>query len=142
MKFDNLTSANVSKINESNFLDENNISSIVNQTQKSTVKNFVPPNLIKEINLANSYIKNPNSDEINFDLLKNRNNAYLFFKNNYYLKDVEAQNKEKIQEKFKFGKEISIEYSKLSSQIQTLKKKSKIFEKFEFSMNQKKTTKI
>ena len=123
VKFDNLTSANVSKINESNFLDENNISSIVNQTQKSTVKNFVPPNLIKEINLANSYIKNPNSDEINFDLLKNRNNAYLFFKNNYYLKDVEAQNKEKIQEKFKFGKEISIEYSKLSSQIQTLKKK-------------------
>ena len=123
VKFDNLTSANVSKINESNFLDENNISSIVNQTQKSTVKNFVPPNLIKEINLANSYIKNPNSDEINFDLLKNRNNAYLFFKNNYYLKDVEAKNKEKIQEKFKFGKEISIEYSKLSSQIQTLKKK-------------------
>jgi hypothetical protein len=123
VKFDNLTSANVSKINESNFLDENNISSIVNQTQKSTVKNFVPPNLIKEINLANSYIKNPNSDEINLDLLKNRNNAYLFFKNNYYLKDVEAQNKEKIQEKFKFGKEISIEYSKLSSQIQILKKK-------------------
>jgi len=125
VKFDNLTSANNSKINESNFLDENNISSIVNQTQtqKSTVKTFVPPNLIKEINLANSYIKNPNSEEINFDLLKNRNNAYLFFKNNYYLKEVEAQNKEKIQEKFKFGKEISIEYSKLSSQIQILKKK-------------------
>ena len=84
---------------------------------------FVPPNLIKEINLANSYIKNPNSSEINFELLKNRNNAYLFFKNNYYLKEVEIQNKEKIQEKFKFGKEISVEYSKLSSQIQTLKKK-------------------
>jgi kinesin family protein 6/9 len=124
VKFDNLTSANNSKINESNFLEDNNISSIVNQTQKSTVKTqFVPPNLIKEINLANSYIKNPNSSEINFELLKNRNNAYLFFKNNYYLKEVEIQNKEKIQEKFKFGKEISVEYSKLSSQIQTLKKK-------------------
>ena len=124
VKFDNLTNANNSKINESNFLEDNNISSIVNQTQKSTVKTqFVPPNLIKEINLANSYIKNPNSSEINFELLKNRNNAYLFFKNNYYLKEVEIQNKEKIQEKFKFGKEISVEYSKLSSQIQTLKKK-------------------
>jgi kinesin family protein 6/9 len=33
VKFDNLTNANNSKINESNFLEDNNISSIVNQTQ-------------------------------------------------------------------------------------------------------------
>ena len=126
VKFDNLTNSNISRMNDTNILpsnlDETKITQINNHNNNNN--NYpVPPTLLKDINAANSYILNPNSNEINFELLKERNRAYLFFKENYYLKEVGKENKEKIKEKMKKGKEIAEEYTKLSSKIQILKKK-------------------
>ena len=126
VKFDNFTNSNISRMNDTNILpsnlDETKITQINNHNNNNN--NYpVPPTLLKDINAANSYILNPNSNEINFELLKERNRAYLFFKENYYLKEVGKENKEKIKEKMKKGKEIAEEYTKLSSKIQILKKK-------------------
>ena len=89
VKFDNLTNSNISRMNDTNILpsnlDETKITQINNHNNNNN--NYpVPPTLLKDINAANSYILNPNSNEINFELLKERNRAYLFFKENYYLK--------------------------------------------------------
>ena len=104
VKFDNLTNSNISRMNDTNILpsnlDETKITQINNHNNNNN--NYpVPPTLLKDINAANSYILNPNSNEINFELLKERNRAYLFFKENYYLKEVGKENKEKIKEKMK-----------------------------------------
>jgi kinesin family protein 6/9 len=124
VKFDNLTNSNISRMNDTNILPSNLDETKITQINNNNNNNYpVPPNLLKDINAANSYILNPNSNEINFELLKERNRAYLFFKENYYLKEVGKENKEKIKEKMKKGKEIAEEYTKLSSKIQILKKK-------------------
>ena len=130
VKFDNLTNSNISRMNDTNILPSNldetkiSINNNINGNNNNIQNNYpVPPTLLKDINAANSYILNPNSNQITFELLKERNRAYLFFNDNYYLKEVGKENKEKIKEKMKKGKEIAEEYTKLSSKIQVLKKK-------------------
>ena len=85
-------------MNDTNILPSNLDETKITQINNNNNNNYpVPPTLLKDINAANSYILNPNSNEINFELLKERNRAYLFFKENYYLKEVGKENKEKIK---------------------------------------------
>ena len=65
VKFDNLTNSNISRMNDTNILpsnlDETKITQINNHNNNNN--NYpVPPTLLKDINAANSYILNPNSN--------------------------------------------------------------------------------
>ena len=125
VKFDSIS--NVQGNNDSTILLNLNDSSTKNETNsvsnKSTTSYVdVPTPLIKDINSANSYITNPNSDEINIALFKQEGYAFNFFKANYYLREVEVENKEKIKNKMAEGKQLAAEYPKLEAKIEKIKK--------------------
>ena len=128
VKFDTLSNANMSRIN-------NNESSMINLNLNETTSGInnnninqneqsypVPTPLIKDINKANTFIKNPDSKEINIQLFKQRETSFLFFRNNYYLKDVEIQNQEKIKKKMEEGKSVLKEYQEIEAKIDKIKK--------------------
>ena len=125
VKFDSIS--NVQGNNDSTILLNLNDSSTKNETNsvsnKSTTSYVdVPTPLIKDINSANSYITNPNSEEINIALFKQEGYAFNFFKANYYLREVEVENKEKIKNKMAEGKQLAAEYPKLEAKIEKIKK--------------------
>ncbi len=126
VKFETLNNSIESKIpnNNNTTLDLNDSRLSKAQTIKEKQPEIqVPRELLKEINSANSYVKNVSPTDITLELIKERNRAYLFFKKHYYKAEVEIENKGKIKEKIKQGKKVAEEYTKLSAQIQALKKK-------------------
>lgn len=128
VKFDTLSNANISRINnnESSMINLNlneTTSGINNNNNNQNEQSYpVPTPLIKDINKANTFIKNPNSKEINIQLFKQRETSFLFFRNNYYLKDVEIQNQEKIKQKMEEGKSVLKEYQEIEAKIDKIKK--------------------
>jgi kinesin family protein 6/9 len=125
VKFDSIS--NVQGNNDSTILLNLNDSSTKNDTNSVSAKSTttyvdVPTPLIKDINSANSYITNPNSEEINIALFKQEGYAFNFFKANYYLREVEVENKEKIKNKMAEGKQLAAEYPKLEAKIEKIKK--------------------
>ena len=125
VKFDSIS--NVQGNNDSTILLNLNESSTKNDTNSVSAKSTttyvdVPTPLIKDINSANSYITNPNSEEINIALFKQEGYAFNFFKANYYLREVEVENKEKIKNKMAEGKQLAAEYPKLEAKIEKIKK--------------------
>jgi kinesin family protein 6/9 len=125
VKFDSIS--NVQGNNDSTILLNLNDSSTKNDTNSVSAKSTttyvdVPTPLIKDINSANSYITNPNSEEINIGLFKQEGYAFNFFKANYYLREVEVENKEKIKNKMAEGKQLAAEYPKLEAKIEKIKK--------------------
>ena len=123
VKFDSIS--NVQANNDSTILLNLNDSSTkqdTNSVQSTKTYVDVPTPLIKDINSANSYITNPNSEEINIALFKQEGYAFNFFKANYYLREVEVENKEKIKNKMAEGKQLAAEYPKLEAKIEKIKK--------------------
>ena len=130
VKFENLNNSVISKIpgNNNNTtinsdinLNDSRTTNLNNQTKSQQVQ--VPRELLKEINSANSYVKNVNPNDIDLSLIKERNKAYLFFKQHYYKAEIESENKGKIKEKIKQGKKVAEEYTKINAEIQAIKKK-------------------
>ena len=125
MKFDTLSNANVSRINNNDStvnINLNDTTTVNNNNQSSAQSYPVPMPLIKDINAANTYITNPDSKEITISLFKERNLAFTFFKKNYYLNKVEEENKEKIKNKMIEGKKLAEEYTALESKMEKIKK--------------------
>lgn len=138
VKFDNLTNANASRL-------ENNLNDSISQVSKnskaistSTTKSQsvqIPQQLLKDINTANSYTKGVPESQVTLSLLKDRKSAYLFFKKYYYAAEVEKENQSKIKEKMLNGKKLSEEYKKLEAKMEGIKKqieetrKNKILDK-------------
>ena len=104
-------------------LNLNETTSGINNNNNQNEQSYpVPTPLIKDINKANTFIKNPDSKEINIQLFKQRETSFLFFRNNYYLKDVEIQNQEKIKKKMEEGKSVMKEYQEIEAKIDKIKK--------------------
>ena len=125
VKFDTLSNANVSRINNNDStvnINLNDTTTVNNNNQSSAQSYPVPMPLIKDINAANTYITNPDSKEITISLFKERNLAFTFFKKNYYLNKVEEENKEKIKNKMIEGKKLAEEYTALESKMEKIKK--------------------
>lgn len=123
VKFDTLSNANVSRINNNDStvnINLNDTTTVNNNNQSQSYP--VPLPLIKDINAANTYITNPDSKEITISLFKERNLAFTFFKKNYYLNKVEKENKEKIKNKMIEGKKLAEEYTALESKMEKIKK--------------------
>ena len=123
VKFDTLSNANVSRINNNDStvnINLNDTTTVNNNNQSQSYP--VPLPLIKDINAANTYITNPDSKEITISLFKERNLAFTFFKKNYYLNKVEEENKEKIKNKMFEGKKLAEEYTALESKMEKIKK--------------------
>lgn len=123
VKFDTLSNANVSRINNNDStvnINLNDTTTVNNNNQSQSYP--VPMPLIKDINAANTYITNPDSKEITISLFKERNLAFTFFKKNYYLNKVEEENKEKIKNKMIEGKKLAEEYTALESKMEKIKK--------------------
>lgn len=123
VKFDSISNAQQS--NDSTILLNLNDSTTkpdTNSVQSAKMSVDVPTALIKDINSANSYVSNPGSEEINIGLFKQEGYAFNFFKANYYLREVEVENKEKIKNKMAEGKQLAAEYPKLEAKIEKIKK--------------------
>ncbi len=82
----------------------------------------MPRELLKEINLANSYVKGVNPNDIDINLLKEQNKAYWLFRQHYYKNEIGAENKNKLKERMIEGKKLAENYQKLAAEIQTVKK--------------------
>lgn len=135
VKFENLSNANITRLSNNNNTMINNNETINlnsndttllkqnNSNTTNTTNYAVPPPLLKEINSANTFVVGIEPDVINFNMLNDRNTAYLFFRKNYYLANVEIKNQKDIKEKMSQGKTMSEEYKKLDSKMEGLKKK-------------------
>ena len=115
----NGNNANNTTINSDINLNLNDSKLSVNQKQPQPQ---VPRELLKEINLANSYVKGINPNDIDFNLLKEQNKAYWFFRQHYYKNEIGAENKNKLKERMIEGKKLAESYQNLAAEIQTIKK--------------------
>ena len=132
VKFESLNNSLVSKIpqagnNMNNTTINSDININLNDSKLSTVTQKqnapqVPRELLKEINLANSYVKGENINEINLDLLKDQKKAYWLFRQHYYKNEIGDENKNKLKERMIEGKKLADNYQKLAAEIQTVKK--------------------
>ena len=132
VKFESLNNSLVSKIpqagnNMNNTTINSDININLNDSKLSTVTQKqnapqVPRELLKEINLANSYVKGVNINEINLDLLKEQKKAYWLFRQHYYKNEIGDENKNKLKERMIEGKKLADNYQKLAAEIQTVKK--------------------
>ena len=132
VKFESLNNSLVSKIpqagnNMNNTTINSDININLNDSKLSTVTQKqnapqVPRELLKEINLANSYVKGVNINEINLDLLKDQKKAYWLFRQHYYKNEIGDENKNKLKERMIEGKKLADNYQKLVAEIQTVKK--------------------
>ena len=82
----------------------------------------IPRELLKEINLANSYVKGITPNDIDLNLLKEQNKAYWLFRQHYYKNEIGAENKNKLKERMTEGKKLADDYQKLTVEIQGVKK--------------------
>ena len=132
VKFETLNNSLISKIPQSNNINNTTINSDLNlnlndtkitsnQNQKQSQPQ-VPRELLKEINLANSYVKGVSPNEIDINLLKEQNKAYWLFRQHYYKNEIGAENKNKLKERMIEGKKLAENYQKLAAEIQTIKK--------------------
>ena len=130
VKFESLNNSLVSKIPGNNLnnnttinsdlninLNDSKLSSTTRQPQQQ-----VPRELLKEINLANSYVKGISPNDINLNLLKEQNKAYWLFRQHYYKNEIGAENKNKLKERMIEGKKLADDYQKLTVEIQGVKK--------------------
>ena len=130
VKFESLNNSLVSKIPGNNLnnnttinsdlninLNDSKLSSTTRQPQQQ-----VPRELLKEINLANSYVKGLSTNDINLNLLKEQNKAYWLFRQHYYKNEIGAENKNKLKERMIEGKKLADDYQKLTVEIQGVKK--------------------
>ena len=132
VKFESLNNSLVSKIpqagnNMNNTTINSDININLNDSKLSTVTQKqnapqVPRELLKEINLANSYVKGVNINEINLDLLKDQKKAYWLFRQHYYKNEIGDENKNKLKERMIEGKKLADNYQKLVAEIQMVKK--------------------
>ena len=132
VKFESLNNSLVSKIpqagnNMNNTTINSDININLNDSKLSTVTQKqnapqVPRELLKEINLANSYVKGVNINEINLDLLKDQKKAYWLFRQHYYKNEIGDENKNKLKERMIEGKKLAENYQKLVAEIQMVKK--------------------
>ena len=128
VKFESLNNSLVSKIpqagnNMNNTTINSDININLNDSKLSTVTQKqnapqVPRELLKEINLANSYVKGVNINEINLDLLKDQKKAYWLFRQHYYKNEIGDENKNKLKERMIEGKKLADNYQKLAAEIQ------------------------
>ena len=132
VKFESLNNSIISKIPQTgNNINNTTINSDINinlndsklstTNQKQNIPQ-VPRELLKEINLANSYVKGVNPNEIDLNLLKEQNKAYWLFRQHYYKNEIGAENKNKLKERMIEGKKLADNYQKLAAEIQTVKK--------------------
>ena len=131
VKFESLNNSLISKIPQGNNNANNTtINSDINinlndskltNNQKQTQPQ-VPRELLKEINLANSYVKGVSPNDIDINLLREQNKAYWLFRQHYYKNEIGAENKNKLKERMIEGKKLAENYQKLAAEIQTIKK--------------------
>ena len=130
VKFESLNNSLISKIPQNgNNINNTSINSDLNlnlndsklTTQKQPQPQ-VPRELLKEINLANSYVKGVNPSDIDINLLKEQNKAYWLFRQHYYKNEIGTENKNKLKERMIEGKKLAENYQKLAADIQTVKK--------------------
>ena len=131
VKFESLNNSLVSKIpgagnniNNTTINSELNIN--LNDTKLSTntrpPQPQVPRELLKQINLANSYVKGVSPSDVDLNLLKEQNKAYWLFRQHYYKNEIGAENKNKLKERMMEGKKLADDYQKLTVEIQGVKK--------------------
>jgi hypothetical protein len=108
VKFESLNNSLISKIPQSgNNINNTTINSDINlnlndsklSTNQKQPQPQVPRELLKEINLANSYVKGVNPNDIDINLLKEQNKAYWLFRQHYYKNEIGAENKNKFDKK-------------------------------------------
>ena len=131
VKFESLNNSLISKIPQNgNNINNTTINSDINinlndskspANQKQTQLQ-IPRELLKEINLANSYVKGVNPNDIDINLLREQNKAYWLFRQHYYKNEIGAENKNKLKERMIEGKKLAENYQKLAAEIQTVKK--------------------
>ena len=131
VKFESLNNSLISKIPQNgNNVNNTTINSDINlnlndsklSTNQKQIQPQVPRELLKEINLANSYVKGINPNDKDFNLLKEQNKAYWLFRQHYYKNEIGAENKNKLKERMIEGKKLAENYQKLAAEIQTVKK--------------------
>jgi kinesin family protein 6/9 len=134
VKFESLNNSLVSKIpgaggnnmNNTTINSELNInlndSKLSSNTKQAQQQHQVPRELLKEINLANSYVKGVSPNDIDLNLLKEQNKAYWLFRQHYYKNEIGAENKNKLKERMIEGKKLAEDYQKLTVEIQAVKK--------------------
>jgi hypothetical protein len=134
VKFESLNNSLVSKIpgaggnnmNNTTINSELNInlndSKLSSNTKQAQQQPQVPRELLKEINLANSYVKGVSPNDIDLNLLKEQNKAYWLFRQHYYKNEIGAENKNKLKERMIEGKKLAEDYQKLTVEIQAVKK--------------------
>ena len=134
VKFESLNNSLVSKIpgvggnniNNTTLNSELNInlndSKISSNTKQIQQQPQVPRELLKEINLANSYVKGISPNDVDLNLLKEQNKAYWLFRQHYYKNEIGAENKNKLKERMMEGKKLADDYQKLTVEIQGVKK--------------------
>jgi len=132
VKFESLNNSLVSKIPGGNNPNNTTINSVLNinlndskmttNTRQVQQQPQVPRELLKEINLANSYVKGVSPNEVDLNLLKDQNKAYWLFRQHYYKNEIGAENKNKLKERMTEGKKLADDYQKLTVEIQSVKK--------------------
>ena len=131
VKFESLNNSLISKIPQNgNNVNNTTINSDINlnlndsklSVNQKQPQPQVPRELLKEINLANSYVKGINPNDIDFNLLKEQNKAYWLFRQHYCKNEIGAENKNKLKERMIEGKKLAESYQKLAAEIQTIKK--------------------
>ena len=131
VKFESLNNSLVSKIpGANNNINNTSINSELNINLNDTKLSSntrpsqpqVPRELLKEINLANSYVKGVSPNDIDLNLLKEQNKAYWLFRQHYYKNEIGAENKNKLKERMTEGKKLADDYQKLTVEIQGVKK--------------------
>ena len=131
VKFESLNNSLISKIPQNNNNNNTSINSDINlnlndtkisTNQKQQPQPQIPRELLKEINLANSYVKGVSPNDIDINLLREQNKAYWLFRQHYYKNEIGAENKNKLKERMIEGKKLAENYQKLAAEIQTIKK--------------------
>ena len=131
VKFESLNNSLISKIPQGgNNINNTTINSDINinlndsklSTNQKQPQPQVPRELLKEINLANSYVKGVSPNDVDINLLKEQNKAYWLFRQHYYKNEIGAENKNKLKERMIEGKKLAENYQKLAAEIQTIKK--------------------
>ena len=131
VKFESLNNSLISKIPQGNNNANNTtINSDINinlndsklTTNQKQTQPQVPRELLKEINLANSYVKGVSPNDVDINLLREQNKAYWLFRQHYYKNEIGAENKNKLKERMIEGKKLAENYQKLAAEIQTVKK--------------------
>ena len=131
VKFESLNNSLVSKIpgggnNPNNTTINSDLNINLNDSKVSNRQTQqqpqVPRELLKEINLANSYVKGVSPNDVDLNLLKEQNKAYWLFRQHYYKNEIGAENKNKLKERMMEGKKLADDYQKLSVEIQGVKK--------------------